>query len=154
MISVKVNIDSEYSAEHPLDFSVPQGSGAGPSVYSTYASTMKDSVPTKIDIHGYVDDHTLKKSFAGSSRPNETNTIHSLTDVTTVIKSWMDENKLKMNNDKTEFILFGSRQQLRKTHTTILDVNSVFIDRSDCVRYLGADLDERLSMKNMINRIC
>ena len=141
---MKVNVGSEYSAERPLDFSVPQGSGTEPSMYFTYASTMKDTEPSGIGIHGYADDHALK-IIAVSSKPNETSTIHSLTDVTTVLKIWMDENRLKMNNDQTEFILFRSRQQLRKTHTTSLDVNGVLIDRGDCIKYLGADLDKRLS---------
>ena len=30
------------------------------------------------------------------------------------IKAWMDSNRLKMNTAKTEFIYFGSKQQLQK----------------------------------------
>ena len=30
------------------------------------------------------------------------------------IKSWMDSMRLKLNSDKTEFILFGYRAQLKK----------------------------------------
>ena len=37
-------------------------------LYSAYASTVHDVVPTSINIHGYADDHILKKSFAGASR--------------------------------------------------------------------------------------
>ena len=68
---LKVNVGNEYSVEPPLSFSVPQGSGAGPSIYSSYASTMKDIVQKSIDIHGYADDHSLKRSFVGSSRKEE-----------------------------------------------------------------------------------
>ena len=40
-LSLWVNVGSNYSLEQQLHFSVPQGSGAGPGVYSSYASTMK-----------------------------------------------------------------------------------------------------------------
>ena len=32
------------------------------------------------------------------------------------IKSWMDAVKLKLSETKTEFIYFGGRHQLAKTH--------------------------------------
>ena len=70
------------------------------------------------------------------------------------IKEWMDLNRLKMNNDKTEFILVGSRQQLCKTKVTEVNINGEIIQRNRCVKYLGADLDEQLTLKVMINRKC
>ena len=40
--SCKVNIGSNYSNEKQLQFSVPQGSCAGPTAYLAYASTMRE----------------------------------------------------------------------------------------------------------------
>ena len=152
--SLRVCVGDAYSSVRCLDFSVPQGSGAGPSFYSAYASTMRDIVPATVDIHGYADDHALKKAFKASSRTDEITSIASLRSVIFDIKSWMDENRLKMNNSKTEFILFGSRQQLAKLTTTTIDINGVLINRSPSIRYLGADLDERLTLGGMITRKC
>ena len=152
--SLRVNVNSSYSSTKALDFSVPQGSCAGPSLYSVYASTMQDIVPATIDIHGYADDHALKKSFTGSSRTDEIDTIRTLENSTIVIKEWMDQNRLKMNNDKTEFILIGSRQQLDKAQTSVVNINGEIVQKSRCIKYLGADLDERLTFKDMINRKC
>ena len=59
-----------------LPFSVPQGSCAGPVLYSAYASTLqevmneKDELPKEskpIELHGFVDDHAYKRSFAAKS---------------------------------------------------------------------------------------
>ena len=50
--------------------------------------------------------------------------------------------------------MFGSRQQLAKTETSSLDVNGVLIPRSRSIKFLGADLDEILSLKGIINRKC
>ena len=152
--NLRVNVGLEYSVYRALDFSVPQGSVAGPILYSAYASTMQEVVPRDIDIYGYADDHELKKSFAGSSRNEEANTIETLQCTTKLIKDWMDLNRLRMNNDKTEFILIGSRQQLNKAETSVLNINGELITRSKSIKYLGADLDEKLTFKDMINRKC
>ena len=58
--NIKVNVGTDYSSVRPIEFSVPQGSVAGPRFQSAYASTMKDVVPSTIEIHGYTDDHALK----------------------------------------------------------------------------------------------
>ena len=114
---------------------------------------MKSIVPHNINIHGYADDHALKKSFSAASRFDECDTIQALTDVTKVIKQWMDQIRLKMNNGKTEFIIFGLRQQLARLVTMDINVNSAIVSKNSCIKYLGADLDERYVMllKAMIN---
>ncbi len=69
-----------------------------------------------------------------------------LADSSNTIKTWMDSNKLKMNSDDTEFILVGSQQQLRKGETSDININTDLIPRSRCIRHLGADLYELLTM--------
>ena len=91
--AMKVNVGNEYSLPHELDVSVPQGSGAGPRLYSSYASTMKEVVPVAIDIHGYADDHALKRSFSGASGTEEHITMNSLKEATSKLRpGWMPIN--------------------------------------------------------------
>jgi hypothetical protein len=118
----KVNIGSAYSSEKSLEFSVPQGSVAGPVLYSAYASTLQCVIPDNIDIQGYADDHILKNSFRAGSIDEEAGSIGKLQDLMFDVKEWMDQNRLKMNSSKTEFILFGSKQQLTKCQTRELQV--------------------------------
>ena len=66
----------------------------------------------------------------------------------------MDENRLKMNNAKTEFVLSGSCQQLAKCSFEVLNVNGELIQKSTSIKYLGIDLDQELSMKEQIARKC
>ena len=110
----KINIGSSYSSARELNFSVPQGSCAGPVLFSVYASTIQNVVTQDISLHGYADDHALKISFNASEPNAEELTIRNLAECTDNIKKWMDYNRLKMNTSKTEFIMFGSRQQLQK----------------------------------------
>ena len=67
---------------------------------------------------------------------------------------WMDKNWLKMNQSKTEFIIFGSRQQVNKCVSDSLDVNGVRVPCSDQIKYLGASLDSLLNFKNHIKAQC
>ena len=70
------------------------------------------------------------------------------------VKKWMDHNRLKMNSDKTEFILIGSKQQLQKSHTKQININSENIARSEAIKYLGAWIDSNLSFKKHITKRC
>ena len=149
--SCKVNVGSCYSTSRNLQFSVPQGSCAGPVLYLTYASTMQDVVPKGVDIHGYADDHIFKTSFNCSE---QVNSIKNLEHCASEIKSWMDANRLKMNASKTEFILIGSRQQLAKCTVDKVCVEGTFIDRAESIKYLGVQLDRSLTLKDHIKKKC
>ena len=150
----KVNIGESYSLPIELNFSVPQGSVAGPTFYSTYASTMEDVVPKCTDIHGYVDDHALKTAFESGNAQSEQLTVAVMEKTLQDISQWMSLNRLKMNDSKTEFILIGSKQQLLKSSITNLRVSDVTIDVSDCVKLVGAHLDSQLSFKKHISEKC
>ena len=87
--------------------------------YLVYASSMEEVIaspeppapasinsdgrlPTaeKIDLHGYVDDYGIKKTFELTC-DKEAVTTKSLSNCLTRKKSWMDLNRLKINNAKT-----------------------------------------------------
>ena len=67
----KVKIKESYSSNIDLECSVPQGSCAGHVLYLAYASTLREVVPTIVDLHGYADDHAMKKAFLASDRTAE-----------------------------------------------------------------------------------
>ena len=169
------------SAPIDLPFSVPQGSCAGPTLYSTYASTLREviqdplsqpegtisQVPASwsdstwqlnssrpIDLHGFADDHAYKKGFPGNLRESEVDTIKDLEQCATRIKSWMDGNRIKMNDGKTKFIMFRSRYQLNKCITHQININGVLVQRADVIRYLGAWMDKHLSLKHHVRLKC
>ena len=150
----KVNIGKEYSKYIPMDFSVPQGSILGPVLFSAYISTLRLEVPRSIDLIGFADDHVLKKDFLASKGNKEDNTIYQLQNCCMKVKNWMDHNRLKMNSDKTEFIMIGSKQQLQKCYTKQFNINSENIIMSETIKYLGAWIDSSLSFKKHITERC
>ena len=142
----KVNVGKEYSDVMELRFSVPQGSCAGSTLNSAYASTFPQVIDESLGIHGFADDHVVKKDF--EMGPEESDTIGLIEEIAKLINMWMDKNRLKMNQSKTEFIIFGSRQQVKKCVSDSLDVNGVRVPRSDQkIKYLGASLDSLLNLK-------
>ena len=153
--SFKVCVNNNYSIPRDISFSVPQGSINGASLYSIYASTIKDVIPDNTDIHGYADDHCIKKSYKATEiLTAERETIASLQLTLTEIKNWMDMNRLKMNDTKTEFITFGSSKHLQKVAVNEICVNDCNITRSSVIKYLGALLDSRLNFKDHIKSKC
>ena len=90
----KVNIKSGYSEKKNLPYCVPQGSVVGPKLYSCYASTLQEIVNPKpeetgntqnlgevlrevtedlISLHGFVDDHSIRKDFKAALDNSEEN---------------------------------------------------------------------------------
>ena len=148
----KVNVGKEYSNPINLEVSVPQDSHGGPILYSCYASTMqKKLLPnTAVDIYRYADDYNLDNKFKPSVPNAEMEAIsipeRSLYD----IKNWMDKNCLKMNNGKTEFMIEGSKQQLKKCETESINVIGTLITPSPCIKFLEAWINQQLSFKKHI----
>ena len=116
-----VEITGSRSQSRIIDFSVPQGSCAGPVLYSIYASTHQAVIPEGIDLNGFVDDHNVKKAFKAGNKEDEEEVISDLEMCTTRINNWMNVNRLKMNTDKMEFILFET-YHLHKCETSSINI--------------------------------
>ena len=97
-----------------LDYSVPQGSVLGPQWFTIYTSPVRDIIlKYNLNYHVYADDTQLYITFKSSQEPADS-CITTLEKCIQEIRSWMRQNFLKLNDEKTEFLLFGSRQQLSK----------------------------------------
>ena len=53
------------------------------------------------------------------------------------IRTWMPTDKLKLNDDKTEFLLIGKKRQLSKVNIDSLAVGSIDFAPVPVVRNLG-----------------
>ena len=66
----------------------------------------------------------------------------------------MDGNRLKMNDSKTEFIMFGSSKMLTKCITTDININGTRVKKQNVIRYLGVWMDDVLSFKYHVKMKC
>ena len=63
-------------------------------------------------------------------------------------------NKLKMNESKTEFLILGSKHQLKKITIPGMQVGDDVICPVSHVRNLGVIFDKELAMDKHISKIC
>ena len=119
-----------------------------------YCAPIESVITDGITLNSFVDNHSVRRSFIADSRDQELQLILMLMSTVATIASWMDTMHLKLNPDKTEFIMFGYRIQLVKCTTNCDNIPDSNIPRSPSVRYLGVTLDENLSLKEHILLKC
>ena len=69
------------------------------------------------------------------------------------VRDWMTGSKLKMNDDKTECMLIGTRQQLAKVSLEIIKVGENSIPPSQIVKNLGTLMDCNLTFHKQVNNL-
>ena len=150
----KVSIGDVYSTSKELKVSVPQGSWAGPSLFNAYSSTLVNCIPKGINISGFADDHSLQKVFRAGDVTDEQRFVNVIESCLINVGTWMNENRLKMNVQKTELIFLGSKQQLKKCETSDIKVADEKVERTKVTKYLGSWLDENLSFVKHVTMKC
>ena len=115
----RVYINQTYSNNFPLPHGVPQGTCLGPLLFTMYASKLSEVVKNHLpNIHAYADDTQIYLSFKPDSTAGEQDAITAIQDCITDIRSWMIADRLKLNYDKTEFMIIGTRAQLVKVNVS------------------------------------
>ena len=152
--SFKVNVNGMCSKEKNLEVSVPQGSCPGANIFNLYCSPLQNVVPEDLQLSGFADDHSVRKSFRASDREEGHATQAKLEACLLSIKNWMDQTSLKMNPSKTEFIYFGNARQLHKCTISSINIAGDLILRSDIIRYLGVWMDSGLNFKTHVTKKC
>ena len=153
--SQRVSVRRAVSDKFDLRYGVPQGSCLGPFLFTVYASALFDVVekhrylPT---VHCYADDSQLYISFSPKAHSGQDDAVASIEHCIQDIRQWMSQDKLLMNDAKTELILIGTRQQLAKITIDGITVGHSVIAPQSPVRNLGAWLDSNLSMGNHITK--
>ncbi len=66
----------------------------------------------------------------------------------------MDASFLKLNNEKAELVLFGSRQQLGKVTLDGLNVCDIIVRSQDVAKDLGVLWDSQMTMISQIADVC
>ena len=96
----------------------------------------------------YADDTQLYTTF----KPEESEeAMDRLEQCIEDIRKWMASHYLKLNDSKTEFMIFGSPHDTTKVTAWTVSIGDTEIFPSSSVRNIGAFLDPELNMRSHIN---
>lgn len=152
--SQRIVVEDTLSTPFDLECGVPQGSCLGPLLFTLYASPLlliaKKHLPS---VHCFADDTQLHISFKPENNEDQSSAISAMENCIEEIRNWMTTDKLLLNEDKTEFILIGTKQQLGKLNIDHIQIGSAKVPSSSCLRNLGSWFDEHLTMKQHVIKI-
>ena len=139
-----------------MDCGVAQGSCLGPLLFIVYASKLFTIIKKHLpNVHCFADDTQLYLSFKSDDKSSLDEAISAMNRCISDLRNWMIRDRLMINDDKTELILIGTRQQLGKINDVCnISVGDYDIYPSSCVRNLSAWFDNKLSMSTHVTKIC
>ena len=123
----------------------------GPTIFSDYSSP----VAALIRFHGisvqcYADDTYTYRSIHARKCKHWTDFEKCIED----LRYWMNRNRLKLNDNKTEFIIFGTHHKLQELKTQSIKVGEENILAVKEVRNIGAFFDSEMKMEVQVKNMC
>ena len=154
--SQHVSVQGSVSERFDLKWGVPQGSCLGPLLFILYASELFNVLEEHLpSVHCYADDIQLYLSFRPNNNHGEDDALKAMELCVQDIRVWLSRDKLFMNDKKTEFLVIGTRQQLKKVSIDCLTIGAEKILVAEKpMKNLGVWLDSKLSMDTHITKTC
>jgi hypothetical protein len=151
-----VSVGGEVSDTVPLTTGVPQGSVLGPLLFLCYILPLgcvidRHSLPR----HGFADDGQTYVRFKLGQLTSLHQAISKLESCVSDIRIWMSRNQLKLNDDKTEFLLIAPKYHMPSLLDSkpTISVGDAVIEPATSVRNLGAVFDRHMDMSAQVDRV-
>ena len=145
-----LNMDGSMSNSVTLIFGVLPGSVLGPTLFTLYTMPLGDIWRKySITYHLYTGDWQRYLSFKPAKTGTKEDCLDQLERCIGKIRSWIGVNMLKLNDDKMEFIVFGTCQQIFKMNAISVHVGDNLVSPVNWVCNLGYFMDKWL--KNTIH---
>ena len=70
------------------------------------------------------------------------------------VRAWMRDDKLMLNDDKTEFLIIGTERQLSRVSVGKIKIGQAEVSPVSLVRNLGTWFDSHLDMSTHVTKAC
>ena len=136
-------VNGHESSILPVNCGVPQGSILGPLLFLIYINDVS-SISSEAKIQLFANDSNL---FVSNSDVRIL--FERANDMLSRLQGWLLANKLSINYEKTYYMIFTPTKHLIDYDMNLfkLYIGNYIIPRSNCVKYLGVQLDDTLSWK-------
>ena len=141
-----VDVSGTFSSCAGIRCGVPQGSILGPLLLLIYVNDMSGAINNKLLL--YADDSAI---VVADKQISTIETI--LENELGTVSDWLIDNKLSLHLGKTESILFGSKQKLKATSNLNMECKGTVIEPREKVKYLGAVLEQTLTVESIANSV-
>ena len=141
-------IDHAYSSFVHNSIGVPQGSNLGPLLFLIYYNDLLSTLDCPVEV--YADDSTM--TVTGN---NTAELEVKVNENCSRVSSWMKSNRLKLNADKTHFLVVGTQERLRNFVKPTVQMDGLLLrENTDrCEFLLGVDIQANLKWNKQIERV-
>ena len=144
-----VQIGDSFSQEKPLERGVPQGSILGPILFCIYTIGLAKMLQgLGVEFKLFADDTQLYMCITDIDSVTE-----RLNHVLSNVKKWMDFKHLKLNENKTEYMVVGKKECLRNLNVNNIIINGNQVQIANKVKDLGVQIDCNLTLNSQINNV-
>ena len=147
----RVVIEDAVSVDQELGFGVPQGSVLGPKIYGMYTKPVSDIIQRHgLSHHCYADDTQLYMTMDHSNN-NWRDCLARIQLCVSEIREWMNQNMLKLYDDKTELVVFTSKYKQDLYNDLSITIGDTVVDCSSQVKDLGVIFDRVLWLRQHVS---
>lgn len=147
-----VKVNNTISEHRGINTGVPQGSVLGPLLFILYVNDIENCISEKCQIMLFADDTNVLlfgKDMIALKYQSEA--------VMTKLYKWLCSNKLTLNVTKTNFCIFDDRKSNAHCKFNQLTFGDACITRVETVKYLGMQINEKLSwnvhIENLLGKL-
>ncbi len=141
-----VSINGQNSSLLTVNCGVPQGSVLGPLLFLIYINDLP-LASTKLKFYLFADDTNIYLEDG-----NLTHLVKTVNKELKFVMKWLNANKLSLNIEKTNFILFHS-MSIKVPSDINIKIGKKPINRVKFIKFLGVLLDENISWKHHLNQL-